>query len=244
MYAMSIEFKSGTGKQTDRKNICISEMQFDDRRLLHRALTHRSYLNENPEAVEDNERLEFLGDAVLDFLVGSWLYNRFPEMDEGYLTRLRSSLVRTEQLANFAREIELGDAILLGRGETESGGRKRDSILCASFEALIGAIFLDRGMDHVRVFVEPFLEESIDLIIKTNADKDPKSRLQELAQARGYETPVYKTVNTEGPDHARVFEVVVELDGKQLGAGKGNNKQIAAQNAAAQALDHLPESVG
>src|SRR3990172_7726940 len=118
-------------------------LSFSDPFLLNRALTHRSYLNEHPEAIEDNERLEFLGDAVLDFLVGAWLYNRFPEMSEGNLTRLRSALVRTENLAEFAQEINLGSAILLGRGEDEAGGRERPALLCASFEALVGALFLE-----------------------------------------------------------------------------------------------------
>ena len=140
-------------------------LQFSDYLLLSRALTHRSYLNEHPEAIEDNERLEFLGDAVLDFLVGAWLYNRFPEMAEGALTRLRSALVRTEQLADFAREIELGDAMRLGRGEAESGGRKRNALLCATFEAFVGALYLDQGVDIVIEFVEPLLESVADQIV-------------------------------------------------------------------------------
>jgi ribonuclease-3 len=115
-------------------------MEFSDILLLSRSLTHRSYLNEHPEAIEDNERLEFLGDAVLDFLVGAWLYNRFPEMAEGQLTRLRSALVRTEQLAEFSKQLKLGKAMRLGRGEADSGGRHRLALLCATFEALVGAL--------------------------------------------------------------------------------------------------------
>ena len=124
-------------------------LDFCDYLLLSRALTHRSFLNEHPEAIEDNERLEFLGDAVLDFLVGAWLYNRFPEMAEGALTRLRSALVRTEQLADFALKIDLGNAMRLGRGEAKSGGRQRLALLCATFEALIGALYLDQGVNAV-----------------------------------------------------------------------------------------------
>ncbi len=120
-------------------------LNFPDPLLLTRALTHRSFLNEHPEALEDNERLEFLGDAVLDFLVGAWLYNRFPEMSEGNLTRLRSALVRTESLAEFARQIDLGSVLLLGHGESEGGGRDRIALLCGAFEALIGAIYLEGG---------------------------------------------------------------------------------------------------
>lgn len=127
-------------------------LKFKDWLLLSRALTHRSYLNEHPEAIEDNERLEFLGDAVLDFLVAVWLYHRYPEMPEGDLTRMRSALVHTEQLAEFARRIGLGRALRLGRGEAQAGGRDRPSLLCDTFEALIGAIYLDQGLKPSRRF--------------------------------------------------------------------------------------------
>ncbi len=140
-------------------------LPFSDLRLLTRALTHRSYKNEHDDALEDNERLEFLGDAVLDFLVGAWLYNRYPELSEGKLTRLRSALVGTEQLANFARKINLGAVILLGRGEEESGGRDRPSLLCAGFEALIGALYLDAGLEAVENFLKPMLECSVNRIL-------------------------------------------------------------------------------
>ena len=136
-------------EETPRQLAQRLELSFSDYLLLSRALTHRSYLNEHPEAIEDNERLEFLGDAVLDFLVGAWLYNRFPEMAEGSLTRLRSALVRTEQLADFAQKIDLGRAMRLGRGEAGSGGRQRLALLCATFEALVGALYLDQGVDAV-----------------------------------------------------------------------------------------------
>ena len=125
-------------------------LPFADNLLLSRALTHRSYINEHPDALEDNERLEFLGDAVLDFLVGAWLYNRFPEMAEGELTRMRSALVRTDQLAEFARQIDLGLALRLGRGELGGGGRERQAVLCAGFEALIGALYLNSGVSAVQ----------------------------------------------------------------------------------------------
>ncbi|MEJ2598186.1 MAG: ribonuclease III domain-containing protein, partial [Anaerolineales bacterium] len=138
-----------------------SNLSFSDYLLLSRAMTHRSYLNEHPEALEDNERLEFLGDAVLDFLVGAWLYNHFPEMAEGELTRLRSALVRTEQLADFAEQIDLGSVMRLGRGEDEGGGRRRPALLCGTFEALVGALYLDAGMDAVQTFIEPFLKDGV-----------------------------------------------------------------------------------
>lgn len=207
--------------------------------LLSRALTHRSYLNEHREALEDNERLEFLGDAVLELLVGAWLYNHFPEMAEGELTKLRSALVRTEQLAAFAREIKLGRAIRLGRGENENGGRDRDSLLCATFEALIGSIYLDAGFGAVQEFVEPMLESHIDEIIKTRMYVDPKSILQEWAQAKSLSPPKYRTISESGPEHEKVFEVEVVINGEIYGVGIGHSKQAAAKKAAEKAIKKL-----
>jgi ribonuclease-3 len=214
-------------------------LQISDYLLLSRALTHRSYLNEHPEAIEDNERLEFLGDAVLDFLVGAWLYNRFPEMAEGALTKLRSALVRTEQLAEFAKTIDLGNAMRLGRGEAGSGGRQRLALLCATFEALVGAIYLDQGIEGIIKFIEPFLESVADLILATGRIRDPKSQLQEWTQARGLGAPTYQTVAAYGPDHAKIFEVEVMINGALQGVGVGNSKQTAAKLAAQEALQVL-----
>ncbi len=211
-------------------------IELSDLRLLSRALTHRSYLNENSDALEDNERLEFLGDAVLDFLVGAWLYNRFPEMSEGQLTRMRSALVRTEQLAEFAVQINLGAAMRLGRGEAESGGRQRPALLCATFEALVGAIYLGAGISEVHRFVEPFLDGIAHRIYASGGLQDPKSRLQEWTQAQGYGAPKYHTVSESGPDHDKVFEVEVMVNGKIFGKGSGHSKQTAAKAAARQAL--------
>jgi ribonuclease-3 len=212
---------------------------FQDPLLLTRALTHRSYLNENPESLEDNERLEFLGDAVLDFLVGAWLYNRFPEMPEGNLTRLRSAIVRTENLAQFAEGINLGEVMLLGHGESEGGGRERPALLCATFEALIGAIYIDRGIGTVQEFIEPMLEKAAKFIVSGNKDRDPKSTLQEWAQSQGLGTPFYKTVSSSGPDHAKSFVVEVLIENEVQGSGIGHSKQTAAKIAAAQALKSL-----
>ena len=214
-------------------------IEFRDPLLLTRALTHRSYLNENPEALEDNERLEFLGDAVLDFLVGAWLYNRFPEMPEGNLTRLRSALVRTENLAQFAETINLGPAMLLGHGESEGGGRERPALLCATFEALIGAIYIDQGIAVVQEFIEPQLEIAAQSVLSGNKDKDPKSVLQEWAQSQGLGTPFYKTVSSSGPDHAKSFIVEVIVENQVQGSGIGHSKQAAAKIAAEQALKAL-----
>ena len=211
-------------------------LEFKDIFLLTRALTHRSYLNENPEAIEDNERLEFLGDAVLDFLVGAWLYNRFPEMAEGDLTRLRSALVRTEQLAQFSINLGLGNAMRLGRGESESGGRQRLALLCATFEAFIGAYYLDAGIESVRSFMEPMLENVALTILASGKTRDPKSTLQEYVQAKGNGAPRYRTISETGPDHAKIFEVEVLINGRRFGHGIGKSKQAAAKAAAREAI--------
>lgn len=210
-----------------------------DLRLLSRALTHRSYLNEHPEALEDNERLEFLGDAVLDFVVGAWLYNRFPEMPEGDLTRMRSALVHTEQLAEFARELGLGNAMRLGKGETQAKGFTRPGLLCDTFEAVIGAIYLDMDITRVRKFLDPLLIRASTDIFLNHKDEDPKSKLQEWAQGKGYQAPQYATRNTSGPDHSKSFEVDVYVNGVACGTGTGSSKQAATKRAAAQAIEKL-----
>jgi ribonuclease-3 len=212
-------------------------LSFSNLALLTRALTHRSYVNENPDSLEDNERLEFLGDAVLDFVVGAWVYNRFPEMQEGELTKIRSAIVRNDQLAAFARRLKLGGALRLGRGEFASGGRQRDGLLGSLFEALIGAIYLDKGLSAVEKFVGPLLEESQASILEEI--HDPKSRLQEWAQSEKLGTPQYITIGSTGPDHAKVFEVEVRIQGQTYGRGQGSSKHVAARIAAQVALEAL-----
>lgn len=216
------------------------KVRFKDLSLLQRALTHRSYLNEHAEqSFEDNERLEFLGDAVLDFIAGAWLYHRFPEMDEGQLTRLRAGLVRTETLARFAQQFELGETLLLGKGEDESGGRTRRKNLCGAFEALVGAMYLDQGLETARAFAEPLLSPALDEILQSSSDKDAKSLFQEWGQATFGQTPLYRTVATDGPDHAREFTVEVLIGSTVVGRGTGHSKQVAAQAAARHALDAI-----
>ncbi len=215
------------------------KLPVQDLLLLSRALTHRSFLNEHPEALEDNERLEFLGDAVLDFTVGAWLYQHFPEMAEGDLTRMRSALVHTEQLAEFARQIDLGRAIHLGRGEVQAGGQDKDALLCDTFEALVGAIYLSAGIEEAQQFMAPFCRQAADIAIANNSLDDPKSLFQQWAQARGLATPQYATRNVSGPDHARIFEVDVLVEGRVYGSGVGRSKQMATKLAAQDALDHL-----
>jgi len=212
-------------------------LPFSNLSLLTRALTHRSYVNENPNSVDDNERLEFLGDAVLDFIVGAWAYNRFPELPEGDLTMIRSAIVRNDQLANFARRINLGGAVRLGRGEAASGGSDRDVLLGSAFEALIGAIYLDSGLSAVDAFVSPMLNDAQKHIL--DEIQDPKSRLQEWAQAEKLGTPQYVTISTKGPDHAKEFEVEVRIQGTAYGKGYGTSKQTAARIAAQAALEAL-----
>jgi len=217
-------------------------LDFKNLALLTRALTHRSYINENPDALEDNERLEFLGDAILDFIVASWLYHRYPEMAEGDLTLVRTALVRTEQLADFASMIDLGSALRLGQGEIVSGGRSRKALLCAGFEALIGGIYLDQGIEAVEEFFEPYIIQALSVILVDGHPRDPKSLLQEWTQARGYESPVYITTNESGPDHEKIFDVQVSVPGIITGNGKGNSKREASKLAAKQALDKLAEN--
>jgi ribonuclease-3 len=212
-------------------------LPFSNLSHLTRALTHRSYINENPNASEDNERLEFLGDAVLDFIVGEWAYHRFPDLAEGDLTKIRSSLVRNERLAGFARDLDLGAALRLGRGERTSGGHLRDSLLGSAFEALIGAIYLEAGLDAVKRFMNPILEKERDSVFEEL--HDPKSELQEYTQAQKIGTPHYHVVNTSGPDHARIFEVEVEVAGQKFGRGSGTSKSTAEHAAALDALRHL-----
>jgi ribonuclease-3 len=214
---------------------------FKSTMLLTRALTHRSFINENPDALEDNERLEFLGDAVLDFLVGAWLYHHYPEMTEGELTLLRTALVRTEQLAAFARQIGLGSAIRLGKGEIVSGGRNRNALLCGGFEALIGGLYLDQGIEAVRDFFEPYLSQAVEQILSEGHPRDPKSVLQEWTQARGLNPPEYHTVKESGPDHEKVFTVEVNINDLVDGVGKGFSKREASKEAAQQALEKLSE---
>ncbi len=219
-------------------------LTFTNKDLLQRALTHRSYLNENPaHPLEDNERLEFLGDAVLDFITGEYLYHRFPEMPEGRLTNLRSALVRTETLAGFAAELNLGAYLFMGRGEEESGGRERAAILCDAFEAVIGALYLDSGLEATRQFVFPIIDPMLQEIVSSEADKDAKSRLQELAQSYYKLTPTYRTISEYGPDHAKEFSVEALIGGKVYGRGQGLSKQNAAQAAARTALQTLEAEV-
>ena len=212
-------------------------LTFSDLSLLRMALTHRSFLNEHPELDwDDNERLEYLGDAVLDLLLGEHLYLSFPQAREGELTALRAALVRRSTLARFAEELEIGEALFMGHGEIETGGRERAATLCGAFEAVVGALYLDQGIGGAAALVMPLVEAELTAAQVEVSDKDPKSRLQELSQGTLGVTPRYRTVNAEGPDHAKMFTVEVSIAGVVCGVGLGSAKQIAAQEAAIAAL--------
>ncbi len=214
--------------------------RFGDPTLLRRALTHPSYVNEHPEeAVGDNQRLEFLGDAVIDFIAAAWVYSRYADFAEGRMTRLRAALVRTETLARLARRVSIDRALRLGHGEEEAGGRDRDPNLCDAFEAVVGAIYLDGGMAAARAFVEPLLGPVAEATLERAADQDAKSRLQEWSQAERKITPRYRIVAERGPDHAKTFEAEVLLGDEVLGQGSGRSKQAAEQDAAEAAWESV-----
>ncbi len=213
-----------------------------DPSLLETAMVHRSFAHESWETPrESNERLEFLGDAVLNFLTARYLFAAYPHKSEGELTSLRAAVVRESTLARFARTLELGSALRLGRGVEQSGGRERDSLLSDGFEALIGAIFLDSGIDAAAQFWTPFLESEAQTILERGLSLDERTRLQERMQAERNQTPQYRTVAAEGPDHERRFTVEVWAGDERLGTGEGPSKQAAAQAAARAALQLLDQ---
>ena len=219
-------------------------LTFRDKSLLTRALTHRSYLNENPDLPYlDNERLEFLGDAILDFVAAEFLYQRFPEMSEGDLTSLRAALVRGESLARFAVDLGLPPHLLMSRGEDAAGGRARAPLLAGAFEALVGALYLDLGFVPARDFILRFVAPAAEQVHHQRLDRDAKSMLQELAQGRLQVTPLYRLVETRGPDHAKEFTIEVVLKDQVYGRGVGRSKQIAEQEAARVALETLRAEV-
>ncbi len=214
--------------------------------LLEQALTHRSYANEAPlvDAVEHNERLELLGDAVLSLIVTDMLMRTYPQASEGLLSRMRAALVCGEALAVHARALELGEALQLGRGESQSGGKRKASLLADAFEAVLGAIYLDGGLAEARRLAEQRLADEVAAVADRLAATDPKSRLQEELQARGMEPPDYALIATSGPDHQLCFEVEVRQADRAIGRGRGSSKKLAEQGAAADALDRLDGGEG
>lgn len=218
-------------------------VSFRDRRLLEQALAHTSYLNEHPEVAPDsNERLEFLGDALIDLVVAHTLFLRYPGAPEGDLTALRAALVRKESLARVARRLELGRFLLMGQGEQASGGRERESNLASALEAVVAAAFLDQGFRQTRAFVLRVLGPELKRASRGEVPKDVKSRLQELVQSKGKPTPSYRMVEAIGPSHDRRFTVEVCVGSEVVGVGRGKRRVEAEKAAAAAALKALGAS--
>jgi ribonuclease-3 len=211
---------------------------FNDKKYLELALTHRSYLNEHETAKESNERLEFLGDSILSFLVSRFLYKSYPDSDEGRLTSMRTKLVQTATLARLSREMNVGEKLRLSKGEEANNGRNNTSLLANTFEAILGGILLDQDLAACEKFLETTLLSRVETLL-AESPVDAKSAFQENVQAAGHPSPVYETIKAEGPDHAKVFTVVVKVDGKTFGQGSGHSKQEAEQQAALSGLHYL-----
>lgn len=208
--------------------------------LLEQALIHSSYLNEYPGAVPaSNERLEFFGDAVLDFIVAEKLYRDFPDLDEGEMTRIRSVLVRRETLARVARNLKLGNCLYLGKGEEASGGRQKSANLSSVLEAVIAAIFIDRGLAVTRKLVLGWLAGELQEVMGRKRNVDYKSQLQELIQSKYRSSPSYRTIQDTGPDHDKLFTVEVVIRDRVLGRGTGKSKKLAETEAARSALEQF-----
>lgn len=211
-------------------------LEFKNPKILFNAFVHRSYLNEHKDYKGDsNERLEFLGDSVLSLAVSNFLFTKLSKSPEGELTQIRASLVRTETLATIAQKLELGEHLLLSKGEEESGGRTNKSILANTFESFVGALYLDRGFDVAAEFIGKHILSDWQRLSE-EAASDNKSKLQEVLQRKYHKSPLYKLIESWGPDHDRSFKIGVYLEEKLLGEGIGKNKQTAAQDAAGNAL--------
>jgi ribonuclease-3 len=213
---------------------------FNDINLLDNALIHRSFVNENPSlSCKDNERLEFLGDAVIGLCISDIVIKKFPDYAEGQLSKLRAYVVNEQSLAELARKLAIGDYILLGRGEESSGGRSKASILSNAFEAVTASLYLDCGFERVYTFLEKIFEPLIEEGTKSLVYKDYKTALQEICQNRFKETPKYTVIRESGPDHDKVFEIGLTFAGMITAAGVGKSKKEAEQRAAQKALEAL-----
>lgn len=214
-------------------------LEFSSPEILEEAFTHRSYLNEGGRSLRSNERLEFLGDAILSFLVSQHLFKSYPKEPEGMLTNLRSSIVKTETLSVISQELTLGEYLFLSHGEEKGGGRTNPSLLADTFEAFLGAIFVDQGLSKAEEFLTRFLFPKIPEILNKRLHSDYKSALQEIVQEFSDFPPTYKVVKTEGPDHAKTFWVIVLIDGKEQEIGTGRSKQEAEQVSARATLEKM-----
>ena len=216
-------------------------VSFHDLSLLEQAMVHSSYINENPGyAPFSNERLEFVGDAILGFIIAEKLYQDFPDLTEGGMTKLRSVLVRRDTLSRVARAIRLGDYLYLGKGEEASGGRHKSANLAGALEAMIAAVFLDQGLTITRELVLKLFADELQKVIRQGTEVDYKSQLQELIQSRYQSTPDYRLVEATGPDHDKRFTVEVVFGDTVLGRGSGKSKKVAESEAARSALEQLP----
>lgn len=222
------------------KSVLEIKTIFKNGALFDQALTHRSWVNENPQVRGTNERLEFLGDAILEFVVSSFIYSAFEDKEEGFLTALRANIVNTKNLAALAEKLSLGEFLFLSKGEEQGGGRQNPSLLADTVEALIGALYKDQGFEASNQFIHENLLENIDAYLEKPL-KDPKSRLQELVQSKGMEAPKYRLVREEGPDHSKAFVIEVMVGEKTVGTGTGRSKSTAEQAAAEHALESLSE---
>jgi ribonuclease III len=208
-----------------------------DERQVSKAFIHRSFLNESPVRTESNERLEFLGDCIISFIVSEYLFTTYPTIHEGELTNLRSSIVRTGTLASAARTLTLGEYLSLSRGEEEGGGRNNASLLADTFEAFMGALYLDRGLSVVKDLLSEHLLPVLAEVIASKSYRDAKSQFQELVQETKKLSPIYRVMSEKGPDHAKVFTVAAFVEDIEYGVGTGKSKQEAEQSAAASALE-------
>lgn len=216
--------------------------KFKNKKLQKLAFTHKSYLNEAKEKISSNERLEFLGDSILSYVVSQYLFNKYPNFNEGSLTNLRSLLVNTKNLAECSRELNFGDYLILSKGEEESKGRQNQSILANTFEAFIGALFLDRGIEEVSDFLNKVLLPKADFFVKSKSLKDAKSLLQEKIQAQKKGSPIYKVIDEKGPAHAKTFTVGTYVNDKLIAKGQGPSKKRAEEEAAKEALKNFKKS--
>ncbi len=224
----------------------IIDYSFRKKQILLVALTHRSYINilkKHKSTVYTNERIEFLGDAILEFIISEFLFKKFPEFPEGTLTLIRAASVRTETLASVFKELGLNQYILLGPGEVRTGGREKPYILANMYEALIGALYLDGGLKHAKSFINKTLFPKAEIIIKNKSYIDPKTHLQEITQKHFKETPVYEIIKEQGLAHEKIYTSVVKLKDKVLGTGVGPSKQKSQEDAAQKALDKLKKTL-
>lgn len=212
------------------------EKLFKNKDLLEQSLTHKSWVNEHSGTRTSNERLEFLGDAILEFVVSKEIFDFFPNKEEGYLTALRANLVNTTSLAEVAKSLNLGEKLFLSKGEEETGGRENTSIMADTVEAIIGALFIDSGIGAAEAFIKKNILIKLDNTLEKPL-KDSKSILQEMVQEKGYQAPRYEVIKEEGPDHSKIFTIQAVVNGKSIGLGEGKNKSEAAQEAAKKAID-------